>query len=92
MDGGAVFKEGYMFFMPLYPCKEVGMECGLDTRHLDTRYVDYAMLYESRGGVYCVPSIHPPLGPYTVAPRLLSGTLDYSNTAVFLWSIHCSVF
>ena len=55
MDGGAVFKEGYMFFMPLYPCKEVDMEWGLDTRHMDTWYVDYAMLYESRGawGVLC---------------------------------------
>ena len=81
-----------MFFAPLYPCKEVDMEWGLDTRHLDTRYVDHAMLYASRGGVCCVTSIHPPLGSYTVAPRLLSGTLDYSSTAVFLWSIYCSVF
>ena len=80
-----------MFFVPLYPCKEVDMESGLDTRHTNTRYVDYAMLYEW-GGVYCVTSIHPPLGSYTVAPRLLSGTLDYSNTAVFLCSIYYSVF
>ena len=36
MDVGVVFKEGCILFVPLYPCKEVDMEWGLDTRYMDT--------------------------------------------------------